>query len=127
MAISLEQIQKSKPDFKKTNKFEKEKVLRPWETFDQLGTQTRTIAAKEAVRKAQIIVQKNSQMIKDLKEQFKKYLNKRHRNAPSKIINRSKEKQIRQTIKNDIFFATNSNSLEKLKEQMIDSKNKIIQ
>jgi len=40
-------------------KFDKEKVLRPWENYDTTETKTRTLRAQEAVRKAQAIVKRN--------------------------------------------------------------------
>lgn len=71
MAISLDDVQKNKPQGGPDPKaarslgpleegpFEKEKTLRPWENFDHTETKTRTLRAQEAVRKAQAIVRRN--------------------------------------------------------------------
>ncbi len=68
MALSLDQITTSKKIIPSKHSPQKEKVLRPWETFDQLGNQTRTIAAKEAVLKAQKIVMKNNILVDQIKK-----------------------------------------------------------
>lgn len=59
MALSLDAVNKKRIQNKKNDNIKKDKVLRPWETFDQLGSQTRTVAAQEAVKKAQMIVERN--------------------------------------------------------------------
>lgn len=47
-----------------------ETKLRPWESFEKRGLQTRTIAAREAVKKAQTIVKRNQTFSADLRKRF---------------------------------------------------------
>ena len=54
MAISLKDV--------------KDKVLRPWQGYEELGSQTRTMAAREAVKNAKLIVQKNDVWVENLKK-----------------------------------------------------------
>jgi hypothetical protein len=70
VALSLNDIQKKKT-IKKVDKDEnKSRVLRPWESFEQRGNQTRTIGAQEAVIKARKIVENNNTMVENLREGF---------------------------------------------------------
>ena len=77
MAIGLSDIQKRKQGFKQSfSAPENDKLLRPWQSYDNLGTQTRTYVAQEAVRKAKDIVKKNNRMVEDfiknMEAEFKK-------------------------------------------------------
>ncbi|EQC49128.1 hypothetical protein M899_0765 [Bacteriovorax sp. BSW11_IV] len=68
MALSLGDIQKHSEKGRATRTELKERVLRPWETFDQRGLQTRTNQAQEAVKRAREIVEKNNLMVDRLRE-----------------------------------------------------------
>ncbi|HLE11056.1 MAG: hypothetical protein A2504_01840 [Bdellovibrionales bacterium RIFOXYD12_FULL_39_22] len=70
MALSLDKLTTPKKLSPSKHTLQKDKVLRPWETFDQLGNQTRTVAAKEAVLKAQKIVLKNNAMVEEIKRKY---------------------------------------------------------
>lgn len=74
MALGLNDINKNKKRQKKLveieNDFDKERVLRPWEGFEDLGGQTRTIIAQEAVRKARQIVERNNAMTQKFEEEW---------------------------------------------------------
>ena len=66
MALSLKDIAKPAKQ-QKTEPAEidiKEHSIRPWESFEELTLQTRTVTAREAVYKAKHIVRENEQMIK---------------------------------------------------------------
>lgn len=68
MALSLNDVKKN-TDKKKQDLFDqKEKVLRPWQTFDQMGMQTRTSSAQEAVKRARRIVEKNNDIVSKLRD-----------------------------------------------------------
>ncbi len=57
MALSLDQINKHKKSAPATAECpDKKQLLRPWQSFDKLGTQTRTVAAKEAVERARRMI-----------------------------------------------------------------------
>ncbi len=69
MAIGLEDLKK-KTNSKCSNQKKistKEKVVKPWESFDQFS-QVRTIAATEAVKNAREITSKNNQIHQKLME-----------------------------------------------------------
>lgn len=68
MAISLKDIKNPRKEKREGLQDQKEKVLRPWETYDSLGIQTRTVSAQEAVKQARITVQKNNEMVENLKK-----------------------------------------------------------
>ena len=72
MALSLDQLNKKSEKRQLPKSMHKSKVLRPWETFDQLGSQTRTISAKEAVIRAQKIVDRNNNLVEKLKSDIVK-------------------------------------------------------
>ena len=68
MAIGLKDIRNPRKERKDGLPDQKEKVLRPWETYDSLGIQTRTVSAQEAVKHARLTVQKNNEMVENLKK-----------------------------------------------------------
>jgi len=68
VAISLKDIKNPRKEKREGLQDQKEKVLRPWETYDSLGIQTRTVSAQEAVKQARITVQKNNEMVENLKK-----------------------------------------------------------
>jgi len=68
VAIGLKDIKNPRKDKKDGLPDQKEKVLRPWETYDSLGIQTRTVSAQEAVKHARLTVQKNNEMVESLKK-----------------------------------------------------------
>lgn len=68
MAIGLKDIRNPRKEKKDGLQDQKEKVLRPWETYDSLGIQTRTVSAQEAVKQARLTVQKNNEMVENLKK-----------------------------------------------------------
>lgn len=68
MAIGLKDIKNPRKEKREGIPDQKEKVLRPWETYDSLGVQTRTVSAQEAVKQARITVQKNNEMVENLKK-----------------------------------------------------------
>lgn len=53
MALSLKDLKKDKKTSVLQTLSQQKKVLRPWESYDQSGNQTRTLRAKEAVLKSQ--------------------------------------------------------------------------
>ena len=67
MALSLNDLKKTKTHKNEPSFQDKERSLRPWETFDKLGTQTRTLAARDAVKKAREIVELNNSMVEKLR------------------------------------------------------------
>jgi hypothetical protein len=67
MAICLDDIRKSKNEKKEKKEVLKTRSLRPWETYESLGPQTRTIRAQEAVLRARKIVERNNEMVKALR------------------------------------------------------------
>jgi hypothetical protein len=73
MAIKLEDIKNIKKILLGAHKIENKKLLRPWDDYDKLGFQTRTILAREAVKKAREIVKKNNSMVNQLRESFYKF------------------------------------------------------
>ncbi|MFZ9000767.1 MAG: hypothetical protein ACO20H_05660 [Bacteriovoracaceae bacterium] len=75
MAISLNDIKKSKNNIKENKKEfikekEESKSLRPWEGYEHLGLRTRTVMAQEAVKKAQSIVESNKKMVEELQRNY---------------------------------------------------------
>jgi hypothetical protein len=68
VAIGLKDIKNPRKEKKDGLPDQKEKVLRPWETYDSLGIQTRTVSAQEAVKHARLTVQKNNEMVENLKK-----------------------------------------------------------
>jgi len=70
MALRLEDIQKKKVVKAPEQEENKTRVLRPWESFETLGNQTRTIAAQEAVIKAKKIVESNNNLVDELRDGF---------------------------------------------------------
>ncbi len=51
MAIGLNQVSKGKAPSTSKQKVIKEQSAKPWESFDKLGPQARTVQANEALRK----------------------------------------------------------------------------
>ncbi|WP_372652753.1 hypothetical protein [Halobacteriovorax sp.] len=71
MALRLNDVTaKNKATKAKSLEVEEQRVLRPWETFDKLGAQTRTISAREAVKNARRKVQENNDLVNKLREGF---------------------------------------------------------
>jgi hypothetical protein len=71
MAIRLNDVTaKNKATKHKAAEIEEQRVLRPWETFDKLGAQTRTISAREAVKSARKKVEENNELVNRLREGF---------------------------------------------------------
>jgi hypothetical protein len=68
VAIGLKDIKNPRKEKKDGVPDQKEKVLRPWETYDSLGIQTRTVSAQEAVKHARQTVLKNNEMVESLKK-----------------------------------------------------------
>ncbi len=68
MAIGLKDIKNPRKDKVETIPDQKEKVLRPWEAYESLGPQTRTVSAQEAVKRARQTVQKNNEFVENLKK-----------------------------------------------------------
>jgi len=79
MAISLKDIKKSKKGNKGQFRTLKDKVLRPWQGYEELGSQTRTLAGREAVKNAKLIVQKNNVWVANLKKRSYKPLEEKGR------------------------------------------------
>ena len=71
MAICLNDLKKSKKGSKEPIKPVKPRSLRPWETYDEIEGQTRTVGAQEAVVKAREIVKFNNEMVQELREGVK--------------------------------------------------------
>jgi len=71
MAICLDDLKKSKKSSKDTQKSVKPRSLRPWESYDEIDCQTRTVGAQEAVNKAREIVRMNNQMVEKLRTGIK--------------------------------------------------------
>lgn len=69
MAIGLNDVKKVSLDQKKSarERGTRERTLRPWENEQNLELQTRTIAAREAVDRARDTVERNNQMVEDIK------------------------------------------------------------
>jgi len=74
MAISLKDVKKSKRGKKENIRTLKDKVLRPWQGYEELGSQTRTLMAREAVKNAKLTVQKNNVWVENLKKRSYKPL-----------------------------------------------------
>ncbi|ATH08540.1 hypothetical protein BIY24_11435 [Halobacteriovorax marinus] len=71
MALRLNDVTaKNKATKAKSMEVEEQRVLRPWEGFEKLGTQTRTIAAREAVKNARKKVQENNDLVDKLRDGF---------------------------------------------------------
>lgn len=68
MAISLKDIKNIKKGKKEDAGTLKKKVLRPWQGYEELGSQTRTLMAREAVKSARLTVQKNNVWVENLKK-----------------------------------------------------------
>jgi hypothetical protein len=93
MAIGLKDLKKNKTkdissqpdnkfDFKNFAKDDaKDKVLRPWETFDSDDFQTRTLRAQEAVKRARQIVVQNEVMIDEFQDRRKTRLQEEKLNS----------------------------------------------
>jgi len=81
MAISLKDVKNRKKGKKGDNKLLKDKVLRPWQGYEELGSQTRTVAAREAVKSAKLTVQKNNVWVDNLKKRSYKPLNEKDSEA----------------------------------------------
>lgn len=67
MALGLGDIQKHGQKSREAGLELKQRVLRPWETFDQRGLQTRTNQAQAAVKRAKEIVARNNAMVEELR------------------------------------------------------------
>jgi hypothetical protein len=67
MAICLDDLKKSKRLGKEVPKSVKSRSLRPWESYDEIDCQTRTVGAQEAVAKAREIVKLNNKMVDNLR------------------------------------------------------------
>jgi len=71
MAIRLNDVTaKNKERKEKLSPIDKERVLRPWETFEKLGAQTRTLGAREAVKSAREKVKSNNELVDRLRDGF---------------------------------------------------------
>ncbi len=71
MAIRLNDVTaKNKATKARTTEIAEQRSLRPWESFDKLGAQTRTISAREAVKNARRKVQENNELVNKLREGF---------------------------------------------------------
>jgi hypothetical protein len=68
VAIGLKDIKNPRKEKKDDLIYQKDKVLRPWEAYESLGVQTRTVSAQEAVKRAKLTVQKNNEMVENLKK-----------------------------------------------------------
>lgn len=68
MAIGLKDIKNPRKEKKDGLIDQKDRVLRPWEAYESLGVQTRTVSAQEAVKRAKLTVQKNNEMVESLKK-----------------------------------------------------------
>ncbi len=68
MAIGLKDIKNTRKEKKDGLIDQKDRVLRPWEAYESLGVQTRTVSAQEAVKRAKLTVQKNNEMVENLKK-----------------------------------------------------------
>lgn len=75
MALGLEDLNQNLKTNENHFPVDKERVLRPWEGYDKLGSQTRTIAAREAVKKAKKIVEQNDMMVEDMRKNHLLYSN----------------------------------------------------
>ena len=71
MAICLDDLKKNKKSSKDSHKPVKARSLRPWESYDEIEGQTRTVGAQEAVVKARQIVKLNNEMVEGLREGVK--------------------------------------------------------
>jgi hypothetical protein len=67
VAIGLKDVKKLKRESDGPSSA-KEKALRPWQGYEDLGNQTRTVVAREAVRKAILTKEKNNIWIKNFKK-----------------------------------------------------------
>jgi hypothetical protein len=71
VAIRLNDVTtKNKERKDKLDLEDKERVLRPWETFEKLGAQTRTLGAREAVKSAREKVKTNNELVDRLRDGF---------------------------------------------------------
>ena len=71
MALRLNDVRSKNKNLKETVKDnEEQRVLRPWEGFDKLGSQTRTLGAREAVKKAREKVETNNDLVEKLRDGF---------------------------------------------------------
>jgi hypothetical protein len=68
VAIGLKDIKNPRKEKKDGLMDQKDRVLRPWEAYESLGVQTRTVSAQEAVKRAKLTVQKNNEMVENLKK-----------------------------------------------------------
>jgi len=80
----------------------KEKVLKPWEHYDEVGNQTRTIVAQEAVRRAREIVRKNNLFAKKLRDKFQK-IEEEHKEASTNGSQSSSKEEQFYEIKKPFF------------------------
>ena len=71
MAICLDDLKKNKKTSKDLTRTTKPRSLRPWESYDEIEGQTRTVGAQEAVVKAREIVKLNNEMVEELREGVK--------------------------------------------------------
>ena len=67
MAICLDDLKKTKKSGKEVSRAVKPRSLRPWESYDEIDCQTRTVGAQEAVEKAREIVKLNNKMVDNLR------------------------------------------------------------
>lgn len=106
MAIGLEDLNCNQIKNQKMPHQDKERVLRPWEGYEKLGNQTRTITAREAVKKARLIVDKNENMAKELRVD----------RVPQKVINDLENKMLK---KEEQFFISEEKTInfEKIKNK----------
>ncbi|WP_127714294.1 hypothetical protein [Halobacteriovorax sp. HLS] len=71
MALRLNDVRsKNKNQSDAIKEVNENRVLRPWEGFDRLGAQTRTISAREAVKKAREKVESNNDLVQKLRQGF---------------------------------------------------------
>jgi uncharacterized coiled-coil DUF342 family protein len=71
MALRLNDVQNKNKDLSENVKeIEEKRILRPWEGFDKLGSQTRTLTAREAVKNAREKVESNNELVDKLRAGF---------------------------------------------------------
>lgn len=71
MALRLNDVRSKNKDLSENVKeIEEKRVLRPWEGFEKLGSQTRTFTAREAVKSAREKVESNNDLVEKLRAGF---------------------------------------------------------
>lgn len=72
MAIGLEDVKKSKKKIVDEQSQSHDKTLRPWQSFESNEFGTRTPRAQDAVKRARDIVDRNNQVITELRTEWMK-------------------------------------------------------